>query len=617
MSATRHTKALCCLLAILLSSAVFAQMTITGSISGTVVDPSGSAVPDAKVTLTSQNTKETREATTNQSGAFNLVAVQPDTYSMKVEHAGFKAFERTGIVVTANERVVIGQFILQVGAVSETVSISAKSVHVETDSAESSAEITTDQIGNLTARGRDVVSMLRTIPGVAYLADPDSAGASYGSNTPSIRGANANMNILSVDGVVSNDMGTPSVFSSVTTMDAIGEVKVVLNSYRAEYAGNGGTVVTIVSKSGGTEYHGNGYWYVRNEDFNANDFFNNRNVNPLTGKGVARPEYRYNTFGFSLGGPIYIPGKFNHDKRKLFGFYNFEQLVDRIPGSLTTYMMPTALERQGNFSQTVDTSGKVIPVNDPLNNKAQFANNIIPANRLDANGLALLKILPLPNFINPAITGNTYNYQIQEVQNWPKRSQLFKIDYVPEDRDRIWVRGKTWLSTQQGFAVAAGAKPTGFFGQCYCFSEEGIATGWTHVFSPTVVNELSTGVRRNHEGWKPYISPLSTVLRSSVGFTAGQWYPSSNPDGIIPRFSFGISNSPDVTFDDRFLKNGTDFTFNFNDSLTWTHGRHTIKAGMDVYRIREYEGERSLFDGTFSFAKDTNNPLDQCPLRRQ
>jgi TonB-dependent Receptor Plug Domain len=154
-----------------------------------------------------------------------------------------------------------------VGAVSETVTVAARAARVETDSGESSAEVTTAQIANLTARGRDVVSMLRTIPGVSYAADPDSAGASYGSNTSSIRGTNANLNILSVDGVVSNDMGTPSVFSSVTTLDAIGEVKIVLNGYRAEYAGNGGPVVQVVSKSGGTDYHGSGYWYVRNEAF--------------------------------------------------------------------------------------------------------------------------------------------------------------------------------------------------------------------------------------------------------------------------------------------------------------------------------------------------------------
>lgn len=605
------------LLAIVSSLPLFSQMTITGNISGTVLDPSGKAVPAAKVTLISRTTKEIREALTNDVGSFTLIAVQPDTYSVKIEHAGFKAFQRTGIVVTANERIAMGEISLQVGSVSETVMVEARTAHVETESAEESAEITSDQLSNLTARGRDVVSMLRTIPGVSYQADQDSAGGSYGTSSMSIRGANANQNIMAVDGVVSNDMGTPSVFSSVTTMDAIGEVKIVLNSYRAEYAGNGGTVVMVNSKSGTNEFHGTGYWFVRNEDFNANDFFNNRNK-------VRRPEYRYNTLGASLGGPIYIPGHFNSDRKKLFGFYNMEQLVDRIPASgLSLYEMPTALERTGDFSQTYDTTGKVIPVNDALNGKKQFPGNVIPLTRLDPNGVALLKILPLPNFVNPAITGYNYNYQIQEVQTWPKRSQLFKIDYVPTDKDRFWVRGKTWLSTQQGYSVAAGAKPVGFFAQCYCFSEEGIATSWTHIFSPSIVNEMTAGVRRNHEGWKPFndtITPaqqvptqgnlLSTVSRSAIGFNAGQWYPGSNPDNIIPRFSFGITDSPDVSFDDRFLKNGTDFTFNYDDNLTWIKGKHSIKAGWTFYRIREYEGERSNFDGTFSFAKDTNNPLD-------
>ncbi|HEV3200096.1 MAG TPA: carboxypeptidase regulatory-like domain-containing protein, partial [Bryobacteraceae bacterium] len=318
------------------------QMTVTGSISGNVVDQSGRAVPGAKITLVSDKTRDTRETLSNDLGAFSLVAVQPDTYSVKAEHAGFKAFQRTGIVVTANEHILLGQVPLEVGSVSETISVEAKAAHVETDTAEVSGEVTQSQLGNLTARGRDYVSMLRTIPGVYYQADQDSVGGSYGTSSPAIRGASASLNILSVDGVVSNDMGTPSVFSSVTTMDAIGEVKVVLNSYRAEYAGNGGTVVTIVSKSGGSEFHGNGYYYLRNEDLNANDFFNNRSISAFYPHGIPRPEYRYNTFGFSLGGLILIPKKFNVDRKKLFGFYNFEQLVDRIPGGLTQYMMPTA-----------------------------------------------------------------------------------------------------------------------------------------------------------------------------------------------------------------------------------------------------------------------------------
>ena len=231
---------LCC---VLCAGWLSAQMTTTGTIEGTVIDPSGKSVPGATVTLTSEATKDARTTSSGESGSFSFQAVLPGSYSVKAAHTGFKTFEHAGVFVSANERVALGNLQLQVGSVSETVMVTAEAVHVETDSAESSADITTQQLGSLTARGREVVSLLRTIPGVAYQADQDSAGGTYGTSTPSIRGANASMNILSVDGVVSNDQGTPSVFSSVTSMDAIGEVKVILNAYQAEYAGNGGTVV--------------------------------------------------------------------------------------------------------------------------------------------------------------------------------------------------------------------------------------------------------------------------------------------------------------------------------------------------------------------------------------
>lgn len=580
------------------------------------MDPSRKSIPGSKVTIISEATKDNRSLASSEDGTFNFTAVLPGSYTLKAEHAGFKTFKLTGVVVTANEHVALGQIALQVGAFTETVTVLSKAARVETDSSELSEDITTSQLGNLTARGRDMVSLLRTVPGVSYLADEDSPGGTYGTSTPSIRGASANMNILSVDGVVSNDMGAPSVFSSLTTMDAIGEIKVILNSYQAEYAGNGGTVVEVVSKSGGSQYHGTAYWFVRNEDFNANDFFNNRN-------SVPRPEYRYNTEGFSLGGPIYIPKHWNQDHTKLFGFYNLEMLQSRIPGNLAQYNMPTALEREGNFSQSYGTDGQVIPIYDPFNGKTPFPGNIIPPSRLDPNGLILLKMLPLPNFVNPTITGYNYNYQIQEVQNFPKRTQLFRIDYVPMQNDRIFVRGKTYLSEDQGYAVPGGATPVGFFAQCYCFSEEGLATGWTHIFSPTIVSEFQAGVRGNHEGWKPFNdtltptqqvpvagNPLSTVSRVALGYTAGQWFPSANQDDIIPRYSFNVQDPPNVSFDDRFLKNGTDFTFNLSDNISWTRGKHAIKFGGDVYRIREYEGERSQFDGTFNFSTDANNPLD-------
>lgn len=590
----------------LIPAVASAQMTVTGTISGTVTDPSGQVIPSANITLINEHTGDARSVTTNNAGFFNFAAVQPDTYSLRIQHGGFKIYQQTGIVLAANDRLELGNLQLQIGAVTETVNVEAQAAVLQADSSERSAELSSTQLSSLTTRGREVVSLLRTIPGVQYQSDPDSPGGSYGTTTPSIAGTSASTNILAVDGVVSNDAGTPSVFSSVTTIDAIGEVKVILNSYQAEYAGNGGPVLEVVTKSGGKQFHGTGYWFVRNEDLNANDFFNNRT-------GVARPEYRYNTEGASLGGPIYIPKIWNTQKNQLFGFYNIEMLQSAIPGTLTQYTMPTALERTGNFSQSLDVNGKQIPVYLP-GTKQPYPNNVVPAGQLNPNGVALLDTLPLPNFTNRAISGGNYNYQIQEVLHWPKRSQLFKIDYVPTDKDRFYVRGKTWLSQQEGYNVAAGAKPIGFFAQCYCFTESGLGVGWTHMFSPTVVMEVTSGIRHNHEAWHPYPndSELSKVLRSDVGFTAGQWYPQANAQGIIPRFSFGsaVPNSPDVSFDDRFLTGGTDFTFSFNDNITYVRGSHTYKVGASVYRLREYEGERSTFSGTFNFQRDSNNPFD-------
>jgi hypothetical protein len=600
-------KVVCCLFfaAFLLSWTLPAQMTITGTITGNVVDPTGQAVANAKITVTSVSTSEARTGIANEFGVFTLVAVQPDTYNLRVEQHGFKTYSRNGLVVSANERVAIGDIMLQVGDVTETISVSAEAAQVQTNSSEHSAALTTTQVQNLTARGRDVVSMLRTIPGVQYQADQDSVGGSYGTSTPNIGGTSSGANILAVDGVVSNDQGSPNVFSSVTTLDAIGEVKVLLNSYQAEYAGNGGAVVQVVTRSGGKEFHGSGYWYIRNDALNANDFFSNRN-------NVRRPRYRYNTVGATIGGPIMIPGHFNTDRSKLFGFYNMEQVLISTPGAVNQYTMPTTLERQGDFSQTLDVSGKVIPITDPATG-APFPGNVIPKDRLNPNGQALMNVLPLPNFFNRTISGGNYNYLIQEVQKDPKRSQLFKIDYVPTEKDRFFLRGKTWNAQQEGYAVAGGASPVGFFGQCYCFTESGLGVGETHIFSPNVVMEISTGVRHNHEFWTPYGSPneIDKVLRSKIGYDLSQWYPSANVSGYIPRFSFGgVPSAPNVNYDSRLLTGGTDFTFNFDDNVTINKGSHSIKVGFDIYRIREYEGEQSVFSGTFDFGKNTLNPLD-------
>src|SRR5260370_20136362 len=175
--------------ALLFAGQALAQMTVTGNVVGNVTDPSGQVVVGAKVTLISETTRDIRSATTNEVGTFNFVAVQPGTYSLKVEQGGFKTFQRTGVVVSANEHVATGDIQLQIGAVSETVTVEAKGAMGQTDSVEDSAALPPNQLETLTARGREVVSLLRTIPGVQYQADQDSVGGSFGTSTPNIGGA--------------------------------------------------------------------------------------------------------------------------------------------------------------------------------------------------------------------------------------------------------------------------------------------------------------------------------------------------------------------------------------------------------------------------------------------
>jgi hypothetical protein len=237
-------------------------------------------------------------------------------------------------------------------------------------------------------------------------------------------------------------------------MDAIAEVKVLLNNYQAEYGRNAGAFVNIVSKSGTRDFHGSAYWFKRHEQFNANEFFNNR-------RGQAKPLYRYNTFGGTIGGPVYIPKVFNTERNKLFFFYSREDWRIFEPRAPRTVTVPTELERQGNFSQSRINNQPVL-LRDPslnlpctaTNAAGCFPNQIIPANRLNRNGQAMLNLFPRPNFFDNAISGGNYNYVFQEITEHPKRQNMLKMDYNLTDRDRISFRGRTWWARRR-------ARPTG------------------------------------------------------------------------------------------------------------------------------------------------------------
>ena len=367
---------------------VAAGQTTTGQIGGSVVDPSKDVIPGAAIVLQHEGTGEARTATTNAEGQFVFAALVPGTYRVTVEREGFRSFVQTGIVLTANERRALGALTLELGSVTENVSVAASNVAVQTGSSENSELLSSGQLSQLVARGRDLVGMLRVLPGVTQGAEADALGGTFGTTTPNIGGTRNRMNTITLDGQTGSDADQVDVFNGSTSIDAIAEVKVLVNNYQAEYGRNAGAVVNIVSKSGTRDFHGSGYVYKRHEALNATDFFNNRNQ-------LAKPLYRYTTLGGTLGGPIYLPGKFNGNRDKLFFFYSREDWRIKEPRNVRRVTVPTALERAGDFSQTLDLNGRVIPITDPTTGQP-FPNNVVPSRRIDANGQALLDCFRCP-----------------------------------------------------------------------------------------------------------------------------------------------------------------------------------------------------------------------------
>src|SRR5262249_50621570 len=264
---------------------------------------------------------------------------------------------------------------------------------------------------------------------------------------------------------------TPSNFASSINFDAIGEVKVQLGNFRAENGRNGGGIVSIVTKSGSRDLSGSLYAYRRDESLNANNYFNNFN-------NVKKPPYRYSTEGVSIGGPALIPG-LNSRRDRLFFFYSFENSYSTDAQPLRTVTVPTALERAGDFSQSLDSSGRLITINDPTTGQP-FANNRIPTNRFDASGLALLNLFPQPNALDRSVTKGQYNYVFQESLKVPKHQHVVRVDYKPNDKDSLYVRGMTWYADNQGYAVPAGASNWGLVQQHYTFTDKSALVNHTH-----------------------------------------------------------------------------------------------------------------------------------------
>jgi hypothetical protein len=595
--------------------------TITGEISGTVVDQSDAVVPGAALELIREGTRVVRAGTTNQVGAFVFPALSPGTYTLKVNSPGFRTYEQSGIVLTANERVSVGQIQLQVGAAAETVTVSGETSQVLTESVQTSASITNQQLTRMVVRGRDVMNLVKLMPGVSQGAIRDGTqrsetdvglgndlGGNYGTFTPNISGTRSYWNTVTLDGQMGSDAHLVSLFNQVTSVDAIAEVKVVLTNYNAEYGRSSGPQINMVSKSGTSEFHGSLYWYKRNEALNANDYFNNRD-------GLGKPMFRYDTLGGTIGGPIFLPGRFNTDKSKAFFFFSREDWRVKEPLAIGRLTTPSALERVGDFSQTLDQNNRLIPIRDPSTG-SPYPGNIVPQSQISRNGQALLNVFPLPNNTDRTITGGAFNYQFQEIREKPKNTNLIKLDFHPAPNDTLSIRGRNyWSDTRSSVGIAAVNSNWPQLRHHYLFTEDSAKVGWTRVLNPATVNEFSIGFRdlgeRGHGG---YQTPegFGPLIRTTHGMTLSQFNPQVNPSNFIPAVTFGgVPNPVNVAFDARIPINAGDQRLDLVNNFSWIRGNHSLKFGFYYERNWVSEGPRANnFSGNFDFGRDPNNPLD-------
>lgn len=582
--------------AIAISPLAVAQ-TVSGAITGTATDPSSLPVAGATVTLTNSDTGVKAVEKTGGSGEFTFTAVLPGRYSVSVEMAGFKKVEKTDLNITAAERLSAGEFALQIGSTTDSVTVDASGARVQTSSEDRSAVLTSAQIDQLMARGRDFLSLLRVMPGVVPSTDSDAIGTR--TAYPNAQGMRISYPTVAIDGVSNNDLGSSQTTPTPINMDAVGEVKVLMNNYQAEYGRTAGVQVQAITRAGTNQYHGNGYYYKRNEEFNANNFFSNRAGTPI-------PRYRFNTWGANLGGPAYIPHLITR-KDKLFFFYSQEYLPTSTPQNIVNVTTPTQAQRNGDYSAVAT------PIKDPTTGNP-FPGNIIPSNRIDPNGQKLLSIFPLPNQLNTAITKGAYNYTFQEVIPATRNNEVYRVDYNIDDKTRLYVRGLDFRLNQSGYNIGGGGSgaPWGELKTDNVFSDDGGVINLTRTFSPTMVNETSFGVHHSQQLIVPYDqASIDKVSKSALGITLPQFYPQLNPLNLIPWASFGgITGAASFTWDSRFPTKSDDTIFDFTNNLTKIVGVHTFKAGVYYERVRYYSGARGTNSGQFDFSSDSSNPLD-------
>jgi hypothetical protein len=576
----------------------------TGEIVGTISDASGAAVPKAKVTTTNTQTNAVvRETITSTDGAYTMTLLPPGTYTLAAEVSGFRRTVQSGIELETNQRVKV-DLQLQVGQVTETVEVAARAPLLESQSSALGTVIGQQVIGELPLNGRNFVTLALLTPGVNGVGSSVSGTIMSGTRPDDRRpgteifsnGNRENSNNFLYDGIDNNDRLTLSIVLR-PGVEAIREFKVQTNLYSADLGRNSGAVVDVVSKSGTNQIHGSAFEFLRNSAMDARTFFNT--------KGTPFPTFRYNQFGFSLGGPAVLP-KYN-GRNKTFWFVDYEGFRRDLQNFLIA-TIPTAGIRNGDFS------GEPNRIFDPLSTRPDparpgsfvrdaFANQQIPRDRWDPVTAKLLTAYPLPT--SSAIVNN-YRTNLTQKQNWNQGD--VRVDHQFTANDTFFARWSiqrtetiapyTFPAVQiPGVSKAVGVgNEDSFAGSATNPTQHAVAS-YTKVLSPRLINDFRAGFNRFVLNYIAESAENGGSLGNQLGVKNSNTHPLQS---VFPIFSpsgyTGTGHSRSLPIFRR------ENTFQYMDNVTFTMGAHILKFGANITRrqITEYQTNRG--NGRFNFS---------------
>ncbi|MBV9265280.1 MAG: carboxypeptidase regulatory-like domain-containing protein, partial [Acidobacteriaceae bacterium] len=552
-----------------------------GSISGFVKDPSGAVIPGAKVTVSNQSGLE-RSATTDSSGHYAITNIPPSIYTVTVEASGFKKFTSTDNKLDPSGALALDAG-MTVGSATETVQVAATAEVLQTESAAVQDNVTRQQIDALELNGRNPIFMASLVPG-ARGGNLASLNFNFTQGPSNFNGSRNPENLITYDGAPATRTRSNGTSLGAADVDSTQEIQILTADYSAEYGRSSGGQIRILTKSGGQDFHGAMYEYVRNNIFNANTWTRNHtpDVPGLVPFSSVAP-FRYNQYGYNIGGPFYIPGKFNKDKSKFFWYWGQEWVKYRYTDS-AQWTVPSDLMRQGNFSELLNPNNIWVKGGVQIKNPATgvpYLNNIIPPSELSTNGLGILKAYPAPNLVNP-VNGDI-NFYVTALHPQDQRKDTLAADINVTEKQRLQFRRMNYKFFEYQPLDGTPTETPKFFNR----PNQTNSLDYVWTISPTLVNEALATVSLDDV----YI-PVDTA-HFFDRTTAGIDYPYIFPQGKLIENRIptaNISNLSTLT-GGPYPSHSAGPIYTFTDSLSWVKNNHTFKFGFYYERSGENDND--------------------------